>query len=160
LLTFFTQFAHPQVDLFATQRVSRPQVRGDLFVMRRDGAGQTRLTVSPEQQGTDAAWSPDGSSIVLEVTRGKGRQLVRSNADGSGGTQLTNSDGSNSVPSWSPDGRTITFSSTRKGRGEIFVMNADGSAQTPLTTRAKGNDFSPAQSPDGKRIAFHSNRDG
>lgn len=160
LFAFFTQFAHPHVDLPATQNPRATQVRDDLYVMARDGSAQTRLTIGTDQQSTNAAWSPDGSTFAFEVANGKSRQLFLMRADGTGRTQLTDSKGANDVPAWSPDGRRIAFTSTRNGLGEIFVMNADGSGQTRLTTRAKGNDFTPAWSPDGRKIAFHSNRDG
>lgn len=160
LFAFFTQFAHPQVDPIATENPRGQQVRGDLYVMARDGGAQTRLTIGATPQSTDAAWSPDGSRIAFEVISGKSRQLFSMNADGTGRTQLTASTGVNYAPAWSPDGRKIAFSSTRDGNGEIFVMNADGGEQTRLTMRAKGNNSWPAWSPDGRTIVFHSNRDG
>src|SRR3989454_3709069 len=54
--------------------------------------------------------------------------LFRSNADGTGVTQLTHNDFiADDDPVWSPDGKHIAFHSTRDGGDEdIFVMNADG----------------------------------
>src|SRR2546426_7356708 len=61
--------------------------------------------------------------------------LFRSNADGTGVTQLTHNDSiADDDPVWSPDGKHIAFHSTRDGGDEdIFVMNADGTGVTQLT---------------------------
>src|SRR2546426_11580992 len=61
--------------------------------------------------------------------------LFRSNADGTGVTQLTHNDFiADDDPVWSPDGKHIAFHSTRDGGDEdIFVMNADGTGVTQLT---------------------------
>lgn len=158
LLAFFTQFAHPQVDTLATERITRAQPRGDLYTMRRDGSRQTRLTTNPNALSRNGAWSPDGNAIAFE-TGGKNVQIVVMNADGSNLIRLTDTKGNNSNPTWSPDGRKIAFASTRDGNGAIYVMNAGGANQTRLTTGA-ANAFFPVWSPDGQKIAYHTNRDG
>src|SRR3712207_6778724 len=65
LFAFFTQFAHPQVDLLATVRPDGQPVRGELFAMRADGSGQTRLTIDPDRWSLHAAPSPDGRRLAF-----------------------------------------------------------------------------------------------
>lgn len=158
LCAFFTQFAHPLVDLAATENPHGSPVRGELYAMRRDGSQQTRLTVDPQEQSRNGAWSRDGGRIAFE-SGGRNVQITVMNADGSGRARLTDTNGSNMTPTWSPDGRKIAFSSTRDGNGTIYTMNADGSDQTRLATGA-GDAFFPSWSPDGRKIVFHTNRDG
>ena len=62
-------------------------------------------------------------------------------------TNLTNTSGSNAVPTWSSDGTKIAFSSHRDGNWEVYVMNADGSNQTNLTN-SSADDIDPWWSPD------------
>src|SRR2546426_7793953 len=71
--------------------------------------------------------------------------LFRSNADGTGVTQLTHNDFiADDDPVWSPDGKRIAFHSTRDGDDEdIFVMNADGTGVIQLTSNSVLPDGSP-----------------
>jgi len=126
----------------------------DIWVMRLDGTHQRRLTRGP---GDDAVpdWSPDGSQIVFERSRGaSSRGVYVMNADGSGQRLLVRNGGH---PRWSPDGRQIAFDSVRQGAFGIYVMDSSGSRERLLTNRLDGF---PAWSPDGRRIAFVSARDG
>ena len=85
------------------------------------------------------------------------------NADGSGQTRLTTSDGVDRYPAWSPDGTKITFVSRRNGVAEVYAMNPDGSGQTKLPyqglppppyKKAYGIIYAREQlSPDGTKIA-------
>jgi Tol biopolymer transport system component len=83
-------------------------------------------------------------------------QIYLINADGSGLTQLTQTEPSvyNSQPAISPDGRRIAFSSSKPGGSEILVVNSDGSDLQSLTSNSNSSDGEPAWSPDGRQIAF------
>ena len=94
-------------------------------------------------------------------------EICAANADGSGLTQLTDTDGDNKYPAWSPDGTQIIFVSNRNGwptlpeyeppgyeperfgDEEIFIINADGTGNNP-----REDDAFPAWSRDGKHIAY------
>ena len=137
----------------------------ELYVINADGSDPIRLTEKPRIE-RQQAWSPDGRRIAFTYPRyrsgyiddGTGDIYVV-NADGSGLTNLTESQGWNSSPSWSPDGSRIAFMSDRDENWEIYVMNADGSDPARLTKNLWGG-YSLSWSPNGSRIAFSSDRDG
>jgi Tol biopolymer transport system component len=128
----------------------------EIYVMRPDGSGQTRLTT---RGGRYPSWSPDGSKIAFTSGRDGNSEIYVMNADGSGQTRLTERpNATDLLPVWSPDGSKIAFASFDSNY-DIWVMNADGTGQSNLTNHP-AEDFLPAWSPDGSRIAFQTNRDG
>lgn len=81
-------------------------------------------------------------------------------ADGSGLTQLTDSDENVQHPAWSPDGKRILFTQgSVVSNLDIYVMDADGSNLTRLTEHPE-RDQRATWSPDGSQVAFVSQRDG
>lgn len=96
-------------------RVSEPRHNYDIYLVRSDGTGLTRLTHGRGNE-EHAYWSPDGTRIVY----GAGGAIWVMRADGSGKVRV----GSGGSPSWSPDGTRILY-----GDGDVWVMNADGSGR-------------------------------
>ncbi len=134
----------------------------EIYIMKADASGQTRLTSDPDiDQQPDL--STDGTRIVFASSRdisGNALDIFVMNSNGSGQTNLTNGAGSNNAaPAWSPDGSKIAFSRVSGGNRDIYVMDADGSNVARLTTDAATDDL-PAWSPDGTKITFTSDRDG
>lgn len=101
----------------------------DIFVMRSDGTGSSRLTTDP---ATDAQpdWSPDGTRLVFVSDRGGAEQLWVMNADGTEPHRLVEGEGQAQNPRWSPDGSRIAYYET-DGNGHDFVtlVNADGTGR-------------------------------
>jgi Tol biopolymer transport system component len=130
----------------------------DIFTIRLDGTGKTRLTNNGLQE-VYLDWSPDGSRIAFgEVLN----DVWTIGFDGSPPTRLTTNTNFDFAPRWSPDGTKIAFVSDRDAdhpncsgscNREIYVMNADGSSQTRVTVDPARDEF-PAWSPDGTKIAF------
>ncbi len=114
-----------------------------------DDAGES--TAQPlDGSVCDAAWSPDGHTILYDSL---GVRII--DADGTNGAYL----GKGGCPTWSPDGHQIAFS-TDNG---VQVMNADGSekrllvglAEIVLPPLAEHKQIeSTAWSPDGRMIAI------
>jgi TolB protein len=145
----------------------------EIFVVRSDGAGLQRLTVSPGFDD-DPAFSPDGTRIAFSresVTHGSGgveiqRGIFLMNADGSDVHQVAGC--SNPAckllyasPTWSPDGSRIAFATDVVGVS-IDVVNSDGTGLKELCRRCgHGSPISSlAWSPDGTAIVFTTQFEG
>ncbi|MGH8526270.1 MAG: hypothetical protein ACREXY_19315, partial [Gammaproteobacteria bacterium] len=166
ILTFFTQFAHPFVEVWLVQDMARWDVPREIFVMKADGSSQIRLARTPAQSLTHPCWSLDGRRIVFAAGTWTYKQNAPSdaeiyviNADGTDPKRLTDNDSYDGHPSWSPDASQIAFESLRDGTHAIYVMQADGSNPTRIT-HGHGRQALPSWSPDGKKIVFLSEREG
>src|SRR5262249_5454609 len=136
-------------------------VVNDVFTMRPDGTGVTRLTDSKGLSG-EPAWSPDGASLAIQADRGdpahqQGIYLMRS--DGTNARRLTAPRAGflDGKPRFSPDGALLVFTRFRgEGRAEkaaLFTVGLDGTHLHRLTTYAIHAD-DVDWSTDGKRFAF------
>ncbi len=154
----------------------------DMYKMKLDGSGLTRLTSEPGYDG-GAFFSADGKRIVYRASRpapGKemddylallARKLVRPSkleimtmdADGSNVRQVTKLGAGSFAPFFLPDGKRIIFSSNAgdpKARNfDLFLVNDDGTGLERVTTY-EGFDGFPMFSPDGRKLVFASNRNG
>lgn len=81
----------------------------------------------------DAAWSPDGNSVVFVGTETNGDEIYTINLGDKApkcvtcGTTDPNLLPFNKHPSFSPDGQRIVFWSSRSGQPQVWVINRDGS---------------------------------
>jgi TolB protein len=154
----------------------------DLYKMRVDGSGLTRLTSTPGYDG-GAFFSADGRRIVYRASRPEtpealaeyrrllGNKLVRPgkleiwvmDADGGNQRQVTRLGAASFAPFFHPDGRRIVFASNvgdPKGRNfDLYLVNDDGTGLERITTDESFDGF-PMLSPDGRQLVFASNRNG
>ncbi len=108
----------------------------EIFKVRPDGTGLTKLTDNTAQDG----FHP----LMLDTF---------------GGLFLTPAPLFRGGLSWSPDGQKLVFASDRDGDFELYIMNADGTGVEQLTSDTFNN-FSPFWLPTGREVAFVSDRDG
>ena len=128
-----------------------------LYVAAADGSDEHPL-LAESHDDYDAAWAPDGQSIVFTSDRNGSGDLFRVAADGSGLTQLTSDTAYDDQAAFSPDGKELVFVSTRgSGYADIWKLDIATRRAKALTT-GPGGDYRPAWSPDGKWIAFSSGR--
>lgn len=130
----------------------------EIAVMAADGNNVNVLTSNAVYDG-EPDWSPDGTQIAFESSRGGNFDIYIMNADGSNVHQVTTSAKPDRHPDWSPDGRLIVYESGTGDESEIYVINADGSGRTRLTQNDFG-DRAPRFSPDGTQIAYMTEQRG
>ncbi len=99
------------------------------------------------------AWSPDGKTLAVSLSRDGNSQLFLINPDGSNVRRLTSSGGIDTEPRFSPDGQSIYFTSDRGGSPQIYRMSASGGEAQRVTFEGSYN-VSPRVSPDGKSLAY------
>ena len=83
--------------------------RTDLWMVRIDGSGLTRLTTDPAGDN-NPRWAPDGQSLYFLSTRSGSSQIWRLPAAGGDAVQVTNLPLDVANLDVSPDGRLLAFS--------------------------------------------------
>jgi TolB protein len=104
----------------------------EIYVMKADGAGLTRLTDHPGYDG-EPSWSPDGQRLAFTSDRDSDREIHIMNVDGSGITQITHNDRRDEDAAWSPSGDRIIFLSEHAEQRYVHEMKPDGSQQKRLS---------------------------
>jgi Tol biopolymer transport system component len=142
------------VHLAATSRHGRRTLVEDAgMIFSVDSVTKVRQAVTSGAWAEQAAFSPDGKSIVYEqrlssdphdVTRSN---VVVANADGSRRSVVAQG----TDPSWSPDGTVLLFKVLGQSADELWIATAfpDGTGLRRLSRGAH-----PQWSPDGQRIVF------
>ncbi len=121
----------------------------NLYTMRLDGTGLTRLT-NNRQGDSSPCWSADGSTLCFSSRSGGPSALYLIPASGGQPRRLRASGVSNATePDWSPDGRSIVFTTQRGGGFEICVVPAGGGEADRVVT---GED--PVWAPNSRTVIY------
>ncbi|MCP2727622.1 TolB family protein [Limnofasciculus baicalensis] len=94
----------------------------EIYIMNRDGTGQTRLTNNSYNEYKQI-WSQDGKQIAFNSHNNGNNDLYVIAADGTQETQLTNSPESDLDPTWSGDSKFLAFTSfTDVSEAKIYLV--------------------------------------
>jgi TolB protein len=136
----------------------------EIYVMKTDGTGVTRLTDDASYQNWWPRVSPDRTKVLFYRAPANKPEsypdasLWLMNADGSGVTQLRakGEDGWSiqGHGEWSPDGTRIAMFGSAGAALEIFVTDANGKNPVQYTSRG-GVNTDVSWSPDGTRLLFN-----
>lgn len=149
-----------------------------------DGSGRAVTTITPEPSFQfSPTWAPSGSQIALVrqvpgVVMSIQFDIIVLQVDGSGESNITNSDFDELDPSWAPDGSRIAFAGVRfeqypdpitgepiqGAQYEIVTVNPDGSGEEVISAGDPGSlratyledDRGPDWSPDSSKLVFFS----
>ncbi len=140
---------HPTRDEIVFMSYANNKPRVYLFNL-----GSGRQQVLGEYEGITFAprFHPDGSSVIMSVTRSGGSDII-SVGLGGGSRQLTNSGAIDTSPCYSPDGSQIVFNSDRGGDQQLYVMDAAGGGVRRISF-GSGRYATPVWSPRGDLVAF------
>ncbi len=147
----------------------------DIFKVRADGSGLTRLTEAPGYDAEGTVCAKDGSILFTSVRDGD-LELYRMDKDGKNVRRLTQTPGYDGGAFFNADCTKIVWRASRPKPGkeledyqgllarglvrptklELFVANADGSDARQITWLSAAS-FAPFFHPNGKRILFSTN---
>jgi serine/threonine protein kinase/Tol biopolymer transport system component len=136
----------------------------DLWVVELDRMLRTRFTFSPEGDDTPI-FSPDGMSVLWEVTNDNDKiALHRKAVGGSGdGEVLAEFDKETWPSSWHPSGDTVLIGqqvSESPMNADLFVWSVDGGGEPQPWLETEFIEYSASFSPDGRWVAYGSNESG
>lgn len=123
--------------------------------------GKRRLVANFKGSNSAPAWSPDGKTLALTLSRDGGSQLFLLDVSvvGAEPRRLASSNAIDTEPVFTADGRTIYFVSDRGGSPQIYKIATSGGNAERVTFVGNYN-ISPTLSPDGRTLAFISRVSG
>ena len=140
-----------------------PSFFAEIYIMKPDGSGQTRLT---NVNGYDGGpfFSPDSKQIIWRRFDEGGliADVWMMNLDGTNQRPITDFKSMSWAPYIHPSGQYILFASNKLGfeNFEVFMVDIQGKKEPVRVTFTDGFDGLPVPSPDGKQLAWTSGRSG
>lgn len=140
-----------------------PSYFGEIWIMRRDGSGKTRLTNTPGYDG-GPFFFPDGERIVWRRFSEDGviADIYSMRRDGSDLRKLTDFRSMSWAPYVHPSGEYLFFASNKLGFSnfEVYLVDTAGEKEPVRVTTTDGFDGLPVPTPDGRGLAWTSTRHG
>ena len=117
--------------------------------------GKRRLVANFKGSNSAPAWSPDGKTLALTLSREGGSQLflLDANSAGQDPKRLAASASIDTEPVFTPDGQAIYFVSDRGGSPQIYKIPLSGGNAERVTFNGSYN-ISPSLSPDGRWLTY------
>jgi Tol biopolymer transport system component len=128
----------------------------EIFTIRPDGTGLTRLTHNNGNQVSDVmpTWSPSGDEIAyVRVPNPGDGELLIMDSSGTVLQKVTNNQIPDVEPAWSPDGQKLAFVRGNFASRDVWVKDLSTGQLTQITDDP-ADDFHPRWSPLGNQIVF------
>lgn len=140
-----------------------PSYFGEIWIMRADGSGETRLTDAPGYDG-GPFFFPDGERIIWRRFSEDGlvADIHSMRLDGSEVRRLTDFGAMSWAPYVHPSGEYLLFASNKLGFSnfEVYLVDTAGEKEPVRVTTTDGFDGLPVPTPDGTGLAWTSTRHG
>lgn len=140
-----------------------PSYFGEIWIMRADGSGKTRLTNAPGYDG-GPFFFPDGERIVWRrfTEDGLTADIHSMRLDGSEVRRLTDFGAMSWAPYVHPSGEYLLFASNKLGFSnfEVYLVDTAGEKEPVRVTTTDGFDGLPVPTPDGTGLSWTSTRHG
>ena len=140
---------------------TNPAYFAEIYIMRADGSGATRLTRTPGYDG-GPFFFPDGERIVFRRFDDDGliADVYSMKPDGTDVRRITDFSSMSWAPYVHPSGEYLFFASNKLGfeNFEIFLVDTAGRKEPVRITYTDGFDGLPVPSPDGEQLSWTSNR--
>lgn len=107
----------------------------------------------------DHGISPDGSTLVISDSPGRGTSVIYALPISGGKPRRVTPNAPSYWHGWSPDGMTLTYTAKRGEHFNIFTIPVVGGDETQVTFGA-GHKDGPDYTPDGEWIWFNSDHHG
>ena len=95
--------------------------------------GERRSIADFRGSNSAPAWSPDGQTLAVTLSRDGGSQIFLMGRDGENPRRITSSSAIDTEAEFSADGRSIYFVSDRGGSPQIYRMAAGGGGAERVT---------------------------
>ena len=157
-----TAYDHPLTPAEQKQLDTDPSYFADIYVMKADGSGQTRLTTANGYDG-GPFFTKDGHIVWRHFEEnGLIANVWMMKADGSEKKQITDFGAMSWAPYEHPSGEYFVFASNKLGfeNFEVFMVDKAGLKEPVQITYSPGFDGLPVPSPDGTQLAWTSSRAG
>jgi Tol biopolymer transport system component len=140
---------------------TNPAYFAEIYIMRADGSGPTRLTRTPGYDG-GPFFFPDGERIVFRRFDADGliADVYSMKPDGTDVHRITDFSSMSWAPYVHPSGEYLFFASNKLGfeNFEIFLVDILGRKEPVRVTYTDGFDGLPVPTPDGEKLSWTSNR--
>jgi TolB protein len=127
--------------------------RKPVIYVHEISTGKRRLVANFKGSNSAPAWSSDGKSLAVTLTRDGASQIYLIDAQGGEPKRLSQSSSIDTEPVFSGDGRFIYFVSDRGGSPQIYRMSTSGGSADRVTFSGTYN-ISPTLSSDGRWLAY------
>jgi Tol biopolymer transport system component len=153
----------PDRKRFVTQRPAQDRkfTNTDLWITDLGHSTDSRLTTDPSLNG-EPIWSPDGTRVVFESTRGVSvGDLYQRASNGTGQDELLLKSNEPKLPwDWSRDGRFIVYAVRKQKGDDIWVLPMIGDKKPSPLLQSEFQKRQAQISPDERWLAYTSVESG